>query len=311
METKDLASVFAAARVRPLWEIPPPVPHGPPPAYLWEWQALEPLTREALTLTSADAVERRALVLVSPAAKGDEFFTTPNLNAALQILKPGEAARPHRHSMHALRFILQGGGATTTVNGKVCPMNEGDLLLTPGWTWHEHEHSGDGPIVWLDVLDVPLHLYFGTQRFEPGPPHDVEPVPPGASFHFPLRDALAEVRKAPAGPGGLRHMRYTNPLTGGTVMSSLDCYLAEIAPSTESIPFRTTANSIFSIVSGSGITKVDDAPFAWRERDTLSLPHGHWVTHQAHDTPAYAFVVTDRDVYKRLDILTEEYKARG
>ncbi|HXP93757.1 MAG TPA: cupin domain-containing protein [Candidatus Binatia bacterium] len=329
-QTKDLARAWSEAHVRPLWEIP--LAHAertqPPRAHLWEWRILEPLVLEALNVTSPDAVERRVLSLIDPGAAGGEFHTTTNLNAAFQILKPGESARPHRHSMNALRFILKGSGATTTVDGKVCPMAEGDLLLTPGWTWHEHKHSGDAPIVWLDVLDVALHLYFGTDRFEPGPVHDVPELPREAAFasanvvpadvanhgyspvfHYPLADAVAAARHAPKSPDGTRRVRYINPLTGGTVMSTLDCYLVALDPDVDSVPFRTTANAVCAIVSGSGTTTVGDQRFAWHQRDVLSLPHGHWITHRAAGEPAYLFVVTDRDVYRRLDILTEEYHA--
>jgi gentisate 1,2-dioxygenase len=305
MATHELASSFADAHIRPLWEIPPPGRHAPPPAHVWRWEVLEPFTRAALELTSPEVVERRALNLISPAARGAEFFTAPNLNAALQILKPGESARPHRHSMHALRFVLQGSGATTTVNGDVCTMAEGDLLLTPGWMWHEHEHSGAAPIVWLDVLDVPLHLYFGTDRFEPGPPHGEVPSPP--QLLYPLADARAALQQTPVAADGLRRMRYVNPLTDGPVMTSLDCYLVKIEPGTKSRPFRTTANSICTVVAGSGRTMVDDVPLDWSARDVLSLPHGHWITHEAHHEPAYLFVVTDRDVLRRLEMLSEEF----
>ena len=328
METKDLASSFAEASVRPLWEIAIPLGHRKPPAaHLWDWHTLEPLTIEALKLTSPEVVERRVLSLISPAARDGEFFTTTNLNAGLQILKPGESARPHRHSMHALRFILKGGGATTTVNGKICPMNEGDLLLTPGWTWHEHHHGGDTPIIWLDVLDVPLHLYLGTEDFEPGPAHDIVPLPAepafasanivpvaignqtfSPAFHYPLAAAIAAARHAPASADRTRRVRYVNPLTGGAVMPTLDCYIVQIEPGNATIPFRTSANAIWSIVSGAGTTTVGDQSFTWSPRDILSLPGGHWVTHQVVDEPAYLFVVTDRDVYRRLDMLTEEYK---
>ena len=87
--------------------------------------------------------------------------------------------------MNALRFVIEGKGASTVVDGKDCPMEEGDLVITPGWTWHEHVHRGNAPIVWLDALDAPLHRYLGTDVFEPGPAHDVPNMPDDAAFAFP------------------------------------------------------------------------------------------------------------------------------
>ena len=116
------------------------------------------------------AVERRVLSLVNPVAKSaEDESTTRNLAAAIQILLPGESARPHRHSMNALRFVLEGSGALTMVDGKACAMEFGDLILTPAWCWHEHVHGGVEPMIWLDALDVPFHLYLGTAKFQPGP----------------------------------------------------------------------------------------------------------------------------------------------
>ena len=87
--------------------------------------------------------------------------------------------------MNALRFVIEGKGASTIVDGKDCPMEEGDLVITPGWTWHEHVHRGDAPIIWLDALDAPLHRYLGTDKFEPGPAHDLPTMPDDSAFAFP------------------------------------------------------------------------------------------------------------------------------
>jgi gentisate 1,2-dioxygenase len=326
--SEELHRAWAAAHVKPLWEISQAhtARAGGSGAHLWSWRALEPLMLEALKVTTPEVAERRVLSFIDPDATGEQFHTTKNLNAAFQILNPGESARPHRHTMNALRFVMKGNGATTKVDGKPCPMAEGDLVLTPGWTWHEHHHGGDEPIIWLDVLDVALHLYLGTDRFEPGPIHDAAPqldesafasanvVPdvasPGYSpiFRYPLADAVAALRHAPATRDRSRRVRYVNPLTGGAVMSLLDCYLVEIDPNVETVPFRTTANAVCAIVGGTGTTTVNDETFAWERRDVLSLPHGTWIRHRAGAEPARLFVVTDREVYRRLDLLTEEYQ---
>ena len=132
--------------------------------------------RNALKLQDMAAIQRRVLSFNNPNLRNPGMGATPTLTAALQILKPGEVARPHRHSPSALRFVLEGDGAYTIVDGKECLMNEGDLVITPGWTWHAHEHRGTRPIIWLDSLDVPLHRYFGTDGFEPGPPPNDMPA---------------------------------------------------------------------------------------------------------------------------------------
>jgi gentisate 1,2-dioxygenase len=317
------------ASVRPLWENP--LAHnarpGGPPAHLWAWNELEPLIKAAMAMTSMSVIERRVLTLVDPAAEGHAAGTTTNLTAALQILMPGEAARPHRHSMNALRFVLDGSGAVTRVDGRDCLMQEGDLVITPGWSWHEHVHHGSAPIVWLDALDAPLHRHLGTDAFEPGPAHDVPghadeaafavphivpdlaDPPPSHSpvFRYPWGQAAGAVAAAPRAKDGARRVRYVNPLTGGPVMSLLDCYLAQIDPGAETIPFRSTGNAVACVVEGRGTSRIGEKTLRWGPKDVFSMPHGNWIAHAVDGGPARLFVVSDRDVLRRLDLLKEEF----
>src|SRR5262249_28583020 len=166
----EIRKAWKDANLAPLWENtkarrPPPPPE---PARLWSWEKVRPLPSAAIDVASPDVVERRVLQLVAPKHQ-DEQRTSKTLAANIQVLLPGEKARPHRHTMNALRFVLEGSGAITIVDGKPCPMEEGDLSLSPAWTWHEHIHEGQDPILWLDALDVPLQQYLGTGAFEAGP----------------------------------------------------------------------------------------------------------------------------------------------
>src|SRR3569623_183829 len=133
----DIRQAWRDAHVQPLWENT--AAHKPAMraerAHVWPWRVMQPLISDAINIKSLAAIERRVLTLTPPGRQG---HTTTNLTTALQILKPGETARPHRHSMNALRFVLDGGGAATIVNGRSCLMEEGDLVITPGMTWHEH-----------------------------------------------------------------------------------------------------------------------------------------------------------------------------
>ncbi|MCC2095838.1 MAG: cupin domain-containing protein [Hyphomicrobiales bacterium] len=327
----DISAGWAQVHVSPLWENR--VAHnakgnGPERAHIWRWQDMQPAIEQALAMTSVEAIERRVLSLVSPHSPqvAGQAGTTLNLNAGLQILKPGETARPHRHSMSALRFVMHGHGAVTAVNGKECPMNEFDLVTTPGWCWHEHIHRGDAPIIWLDILDASLHRYFGTDRFEPGPSNAMPAVTPDGAFAFagmtpegterpaahsplyryPWTQASQAVSAAPAGKDGMRRVRYANPLDGGPVMMALDCYLCELDAGSHSAAFRSTANAVCMVVAGEGESRVGDETFAWAPRDVFSLPRGNWITHRAL-SKARLFMCTDRDVLRRLDLLTEEW----
>src|SRR5665213_3387431 len=156
----ELRDKFAASNVIAMWdqELRPNLPLVP--AHIWHWQDMNPLIGEAAGAVNMDDAERRVLILSNPGLAGSgRQGAAPNLSVNLQVLMPGEKARPHRHTMHALRFALEGSSATTVVEGKECPMHPGDLILTPGLTWHEHYNDGKERSVWVDALDVPLHRY--------------------------------------------------------------------------------------------------------------------------------------------------------
>src|SRR5256712_14103196 len=133
--------------------------------FQWRWADIEPLLRQAGELmTPGRGAERRTLQLTNPGVAGQS--ATHTLVTAVQLLLPGECAPAHRHSPTAIRFIMQGQGAYTTVEGEQCPMEPGDLVLTPSWTWHDHGSEAAEPVVWMDGLDVPLIRSLDTMFFE-------------------------------------------------------------------------------------------------------------------------------------------------
>ena len=317
------------AHLAPLWASPNAhkAPPGPLAPHIWRWAQTRPLVDLAFRETSPAAVQRRVLQMLSPHAKSlaDEY-TCGNVLAALQCLLPGETARPHRHTMNALRLLLEGSGAVTLVDGKECPMEFGDLVLTPGMCWHEHRHDGDKPVVWLDVLDVPLHQNFGTVIFQPGPIADAPVTMPDGAFavpnivphavtgrrdhspvfRYPYRDALRALDHAPASPDGARRVRYINPLNGEGAMPLLDTVMMQLDAGVQTLPARSNANLVCTVLEGHGETRIGDQAISWGPRDTFTVPQHHWVSHRSSDGDARLFIVSDADVLRRLGVLSEE-----
>jgi hypothetical protein len=77
------------------------------------------------TLITAREAERRVLVLENPGLRGASSITR-TLYAGLQLILPGEVAPSHRHTQSALRFVLEGKGAYTAVDGERASMHPGD-----------------------------------------------------------------------------------------------------------------------------------------------------------------------------------------
>jgi gentisate 1,2-dioxygenase len=155
---------LTALNLVPLWPslravLPPGQPRPNTQPTFWSYQALRPLLMRAGELTPMEKAERRVLVLANPGHGLENMKASSAIYLGMQLLLPGEWAPAHRHTPNAVRMIVEGEGAYTTVDGEKCPMSRGDLILTPTGLWHEHGHDGSQPVVWLDVLDLPLVYY--------------------------------------------------------------------------------------------------------------------------------------------------------
>ena len=165
---EDLPLEYRQALVQqnlvPLWPslrgvLPPDKPRPQTTPTCWSYKSIKPLLLKAGELTPIEKAERRVLVLANPGHGLEKMQASPAIYLGMQLLLPGEWAPAHRHTPNAVRMIVEGDGAYTNVNGEKCPMSRGDLILTPTGQWHEHGHDGDKPVVWLDVLDLPLVYY--------------------------------------------------------------------------------------------------------------------------------------------------------
>jgi len=320
---------MAEANCSPLWErYEATTNKAPPSGYRWQWTTMEPLIEQAIKATTMENAERRVLTLDNPHLAGTgKDGAALNLSVNLQVLMPGEKARPHRHLMNALRFALEGDGAVTIVNGKACPMLRGDMVLTPGMTWHSHEHSGKKRAIWVDALDVPLHGYLETRLFEPGPAHDVPTLPPDSAFsavgfapagdfdqpyspvfRYPWENAVKALAAMTEGADGVKRLRYTNPLTGGSAMQSIDCFLVSYKKGRESAARRSTSNTVAVVVEGEGVATISDEKISWKRNDVISCPSNAWTSFKATSEEAILFEITDRDIMARLGFLKDEVR---
>ncbi|HUC62428.1 MAG TPA: cupin domain-containing protein [Alphaproteobacteria bacterium] len=162
-----------------LWEIVQSVEGGGAQSFkphIWHWRDLRPLLIDAGKHISLEEADRRVIILSNPGAV-HRHHSTNTLYVSCSIYNPGEKASVHRHTPNASRFVLEGSGGYTTIEGEKCTMSRGDLIVTPNGTWHDHGNEGDAPVLWVDVLDLPLVENFGSSYFE----FDYRELPAGAS----------------------------------------------------------------------------------------------------------------------------------
>jgi gentisate 1,2-dioxygenase len=308
---------------------PQPVPH------VWHWRDLRPQALRAGELVGTQQAERRVLQLLNPALL-QRHATTNTLFAGIQIVMPGEVARAHRHSMSALRFIIESEGGYTNVNGEPIPMLPGDLVLTPNWAWHDHANTTDKPMIWLDGLDAPL-VRMLEAGFQEEFPNETQPLSVARGLsqlkygagalrpawedealrHSPLMhyraadtrqtlDRLSEVDAGSPHDGVI--LEYTNPVTGGPVMPTIACFAQRLAPGQRTQAHRHTSSAVYHVVAGRGCSIVGGQNLEWETVDTFCVPN--WTSHQhvnlSESEPAYLFSFTDIPVLRSLDLLREE-----
>jgi gentisate 1,2-dioxygenase len=299
----NFQDALARAGAVALWQKPPYPPRAEAPRH-WKWTEIAPLLEQSIAETDVQSAERRVLTLVAPefgtTAAGDRVTSVTNLSANFQILMPGEVAPAHRHSMAALRFVIQGEGATTTVDGQVCQMAPGDMVLTPAWRWHEHACAGDGdkPVIWFDLLDAPLIKQLDVVEFE-RPDGTLSATDAAETLRFPWNEARAALLAAVPGEDGVRRHHYTRP-SGLPALDLVDCHLWHLSgDQAVQIP-AANSNSVCLVIEGPGESRVGDQTFLWETRDVFSVPHGNLATYRALEGDAILFVGSDREVLRRL-----------
>jgi len=320
----------------PLWQVLHGLvtaePNTTTQAYRWRYDEIRPFLMEACKLITAKEAERRVLILENPAFAG-QARVTQSLFAGLQIILPGEIAPPHRHSPAALRFIMEGEGAYTAVDGERTTMKPGDFVITPSWTWHDHGSTGSGPMVWLDGLDMHL-VNLCEACFREGTDSDdaqeatrpegdslarygnnLLPVdddydrPTSPVFNYPYertREALEQMRKRDEWSRwhGLK-LKYANPKTGDFAIPTMATFIQLLPKGFKTTPYRSTDSTVFVCTEGSGKTVVGDRTMTWGPRDIFVVPSWQKHVHEA-STDAVLFSYSDRAVQEKLGFWREQ-----
>ena len=338
---------YDAIRVQnmtPLWEVlhalVPQQPATPCVPAFWAYERVRPYLMQSGELITAEEAVRRVLILENPALQGQSGITQ-SLYAGLQLILPGEIAPSHRHTQSALRFVVEGRGAYTAVNGERTTMTPGDFIITPSWTWHDHGHEGalEGgePVVWLDGLDIPMLRFFDagfaenhTEQSQPvtkaegtsyqryganmlpvrydSPFGQTSPI-----FSYPYnrtREALhALEHQAPIDAWDGVKLRYVNPATGGSPMPTMATFMQRLPAGFDGQPYRQTDGSVFSVVEGHGTVLIEHAGqqqiFEFGPRDHFVIPS--WHTAQLRSAQGCVlFSFSDRPVHQALGIHKEE-----
>jgi gentisate 1,2-dioxygenase len=318
----------------PLWEVLRNVVTKEPKSrcvpHLWKYDDVKRLMLEAGDVITAEEAERRVLVLENPALRGQTRVTN-TLFAGIQLIMPGEIAEAHKHVSSAIRFVMDGEGAYTAVEGEKANMSPGDFILTPNWAPHDHGNPSKKPMLWLDVLDMPTVNHFETSFMEhfdgkmqnttrqdgdslefygsgvlpDGAPIQLKRSPVINYTYARTRPILERLKKA--GDIDKRHgarVRYANPITGGWALPTMGAHLALLPAGFKGEDYRSTDGTIFVCAEGGGVTKIEGETFEWGPNDVFVVPSWKRYSHQA-SKESVLFSISDRPMQEALGIWRE------
>lgn len=333
----DYLSALSGDNLLPLWPVLRGLlPRGRPERRtlptLWRYQAIRPLLLEAGRLTPIEKAERRVLVLVNPGLGDHAMRATSTIYAGMQLILPGETAPNHRHSPSAVRFVVEGNGGFTAVDGEKCPMEKGDLILTPAKLWHEHGHDGPGPVIWLDALDLPMVYDFEASYAIEGPSQQIgnaadssqtryrrsglvpyrslgRPRPDYPLLRFPWREVRAalEAFASACSPGERVQLAYVNPETGQECLPTLGFSALMLRPGEELRLPRRSASALIHVIEGEGEAEIDGETLVFAEADSIAVPtHADvGLANRSVGRPAFLFVIDDAPMQRKLGFYEE------
>jgi gentisate 1,2-dioxygenase len=336
-ELRELYAGFEANHMVPLWtQIDDLMPTHPSPKavpHVWKWSTLYPLAKKSGDLVPVGrGGERRAIGLANPGL-GGRAYVSPTLWAAIQYLGPKETAPEHRHSQNAFRFVVEGEGVWTVVNGDPVRMSRGDFLLTPGWNFHGHHNETDQPMAWIDGLDIPFSYTNDVGFFEFGSERVTDYATPNFSrgerlwCHPGLRplSGLQNTVSSPIGAYRWEHtdralteqllleeegqpatveqghaaVRYTNPTTGGDVMPTIRAEFHRLRAGAVTATRREVGSTVFQVFEGSGSVVIDGTENQLEIGDMFVIPS--WVPWSLQaDTQFDLFRFSDAPIMERL-----------
>ena len=257
------------------------VPHG------WKFADVKPILAAAGDLVDHEMADRRNVTLTNP-VDGNIYPTVRTLVAAYQ----GQAVRARGQPV---------------VQGARVEMRPGDVLLTPSWLWHSHSHMSttDDECYWVDVLDVPLVHLLETMFFERYPGDfelDVEDL---AEAPIAFRWDESQRRLAAETDEPVHGMAHREIQLGDPAMRTVALHVQSMPAGFESATSRTTANSVFTVLEGSGRTEADGTIIEWTRGDVVAVPAWRPYRHMVNDD-AYLVRASDEPLMNALGLLRTE-----
>lgn len=318
--------------------------------HVWRWDDFEPHILNAGDIVPHELADRRGIILRNPGSDPKRPYTTNTQYVAYSVYMPGEVFAAHVHSPAASRMVLRGDGkGYTTVEGEKAYLERGDLILTPSGTWHDHGNEGSEPMVWVDMLDIPVpvafnagkfgfqytengveresqsetrsHLYskryFGTGGIRPRfAQTDVANNNGSPQLHFKYADVRAclnGLRDEEGDPYDGIIVDYVNVMDGGPVQKTQNFSMQLLRPGEQTLSHRETCSGVYVVLEGEGETIINGEAYKWKADDIFCVPSYMWHEHRntSKTEDAVVYCVSDKPALQKLGIWWEQRKDKN
>jgi gentisate 1,2-dioxygenase len=118
---------------------------------LYSWQQTR-AALDALRDQSGSPYDGVTLEYTHPQTGGPVL---PTIACSVQLLRPGERLKAHRHTSSAVYCAFKGQG-TTVIDGQAFNWTEGSFVALPAWAMHEHANTGDEDAILFSIHDTPV-----------------------------------------------------------------------------------------------------------------------------------------------------------
>ncbi len=334
---KDFYETIKKQNMTPLWEVLDELvtqaPQDDAIPHMWKFNEIKKHIIDSGDLITAKEAERRVLILENPGLMGKSRITN-TLYAGMQLVLPGEIAPNHRHTQSALRFIIEGEGAYTTVDGEKVIMKPGDFIITPNWSWHDHGNETNDYVIWLDGLDIPLVKFLNSSfsekstlikqsnthsgnislsRYSNGLiPDNYQANSLGSAsplFSYPYSKSKSALygmlSKSNIDPYQGVKLKYVNPTNGSYAIPTIATFMQLFPRNFESLCYQSTESIVFNVVEGEGKSKINEKMFSWKAKDTFVAPSWSKIKHFS-EKDSIIFSFSDRPIQELLGLWREK-----
>ena len=250
-----------------------------------------------------------------------------------QILMPGERTQAHRNLRSETRLVCEAPKEAIFVcEYESYPMERGDVVISPAWTFHDHWNQGTTPAIWVDGYDNGYNPNVNVdERLPEDDPYEDIKKPAGYGQRtlgharritdespFPLPPIRYRWKETESALMALRKNRESDPYDGILVMlaSPVDggptlptiAWQAQLLSSRQkTLPHRHNSTIFYFAFEAEGVVVIEGERLEYHKGDIFAVPAWKWHHHEnGREGDSILFSIDDWPAMKKLGFYMHE-----